>query len=255
MRRPLVLAATAALLCAACTRVNDPEAESAVQKAVAATRQTSARVSTTLDLSDGDSTKAQIVTNGSFDMAADRGRLDVRPVPGANRGDILFADGKIYMRNVAPEEADQTWLWTDRDTAESHYVFRAPYNDPEHTLLQVSQMHEVHSKGEDTVDGVRTTRYTGVLDYETVVLRMAADVRGTLDTARDAYGRDLPFGAEAWVDGQGRLIQARLTFKDAKTTYASLTISLTDLGKPVTVTPPSSDETEPAANNRNILAG
>jgi len=140
-------------------------------------------------------------------------------------------------------------------TAESHYVFRAPYNDPEHTLLQVSQMHEVHSKGEDTVDGVRTTRYTGVLDYETVVLRMAADVRGTLDTARDAYGRDLPFGAEAWVDGQGRLIQARLTFKDAKTTYASLTISLSELGKPVTVTPPSPDESKPAENNRNILAG
>ncbi|MFG2721722.1 LppX_LprAFG lipoprotein [Streptomyces sp. NPDC048416] len=238
--------------------MNEPDAQDAVKKAVDTTRQTSAHISTTLDLTDGAGTKAQIVTDGSFDMAADRGRLDVRPVPGQNRGDMIFADGKVYMRNVEPEEVDHTWLWSKRDTAEAHYLFRAPNNDPEHTLIQISRMTGVHAKGTETVGGVETKHYTGDIDYDTMVLRLAADTRRTLDAAVSQYtdaGRKLPFTAEAWVDGQGRVVQARLAMKDSAATYAELTMNLSDLGKPVSVTPPASDDTEMGAENPNILTG
>ncbi|MFI6686595.1 LppX_LprAFG lipoprotein [Streptomyces sp. NPDC050485] len=258
MRRPLALAAIAVVLCAACTRVNDPDAQEAVQKAVDATRQTSAHISTMLDLADGLGKKAQIATDGSFDMAADKGRIDVQLVQGQNRGDLIFADGKIYMRNVEPEEVDHSWLWSNRDTAQAHYLFRAPNNDPEHTLLQVSKMQSVHSKGKETVNGIEATRYAGDLDYDTMVLRMAADTRKKLDNAVSEYhgsGRKMPFTAEAWIDGQGHLVQARLAMKDAATTYAQLTMTLSDLGKPVAVTPPPADQTKVAADNPNILTG
>lgn len=60
MRRPLALAApVAAVLCAACTRVNDPDAQRAVQKAVDAIRQMSAHIGSMLDLSDGLGAKAR----------------------------------------------------------------------------------------------------------------------------------------------------------------------------------------------------
>ena len=258
MRRPVALAAIAVIVCAACTRVNDPDAQDTVKKAVDATRQTSAHISTTLDLTDGAGTKAQIVTDGGFDMAADRGRLDVRPIPGQNHGDLIFADGKVYMRNVEPEDADHTWFWSKRDTAEAHYLFRAPNNDPEHTLLQVSQMKQVHAKGTETVNGVEAKHYTGDIDYGTMVLRLAADTRQKLDDAASQYtdaGRKMPFTAEAWIDGQGRVVKARLAMKDSAATYAELTMTLSDLGKPVTVTPPAAGETEAAAENPNILAG
>ncbi|MFJ2406427.1 LppX_LprAFG lipoprotein [Streptomyces xanthochromogenes] len=258
MRRPLALAATAFVLCTACTRVNDPDAQSAVRKAVDSTRQTSAHISTMLDLTDGAGTKAQIATDGGFDMAADRGRIDVRIVEGQNRGDLIFANGKVYTRNVEPEEVDHSWVWSERDTAQAHYLFRAPDNDPEHTLLQVSRMTRVHAKGKETVNGVEATRYTGNIDYETMVLRLAADTRQKLDDAVSQYkaaGREMPFTAEVWIDGQGHVVQARLTMKDAATTYAELTMKLSDLGKPVTVTPPPADETIPSDGHANLLSG
>ncbi len=59
------------------------------------------------------------MTDGRSDMAADRRRLDVRPVRSQNRGDMIFADGQVYMRNVEPSEVDHTCLWPKRDTAEA----------------------------------------------------------------------------------------------------------------------------------------
>ncbi|AYG85111.1 hypothetical protein DWB77_07327 [Streptomyces hundungensis] len=59
------------------------------------------------------------MTDGSSDMAADRRRLDMRVVPSQNHGDMIFAAGQVYMRNVELTEVDHTCLWPKRDTAEA----------------------------------------------------------------------------------------------------------------------------------------
>ncbi|MFI1176796.1 LppX_LprAFG lipoprotein [Streptomyces melanogenes] len=253
MRRTLVLTAAAALLCAACTRTNDPDAAVAVREAVAAARQTSAHISTTLDLTAGVGKTYTIATSGGFDLAADRGRLDVRLVQGSNRAEEIIADGKAYLRNVEPQEVEHAWGVADQKSAQAHYLFRAPLNDPQHTLRQVADMTRVQDKGTETVNGATTTRYQGVLDHNTLVLRMAKKAREEVDAMRGEYGRDLPVTAEAWVDAQGRLVQARLSLKDATATVAVLTMSLSDLGKPVRVSAPTG--AAPASDTPNILAG
>ncbi|MFF8727132.1 hypothetical protein ACF073_11650 [Streptomyces sp. NPDC015171] len=246
MRRPaVVLTAALAVLCSACGRTeasraaDSPAPAEAVRAAVAATRHTSAGVGTTLELTAGAGETYHIRTKGSVDMAADTGSLDVRLVEGSSRAEERFLGDEVYVRNTGPQGVDRTWAVAARRTAEAHYLFRAPFNDPEHTLAQVARMRDVRSLGAETVKGVKATRYSGVLDHSTLTMRMAAQTRKKMADFRAGYGGDLPATAEAWVDGRGRLVRARLALKDASTSLATLTLDLSHLGKPVRVTRPS----------------
>jgi len=46
-----------------------------------------------------------------------------------------------------------------RTKAESHYALRAPVNDPEYLLQQISRVHNASDVGTKTVGGVRMTLY------------------------------------------------------------------------------------------------
>ncbi|MGG2460632.1 LppX_LprAFG lipoprotein [Streptomyces sp. RGM 3693] len=260
MRRRIVLAATTAALCAACSPTDSPQSANTptptdvVQSAVTATTHTSARINATLELTADGTTSYHIQTQGSLDMAADRGRLDVRLIEGSNRAEELLVGDKIYVRNVEPEGVDHTWAVATRHAAEAHYLLRAPLNDPEHTLVQIARMRNARNMGKDTVNGTQATRYSGNLDHKTLTLRMAKKTRQKLDDLRDSYGRDLPVAAEAWVDAQGRLVQARLALKDKQQALATLTLALSDLGKPVRVTQPTHASTLDTTTG-NLMSG
>ncbi|AWW35427.1 hypothetical protein [Streptomyces cadmiisoli] len=269
MRRPLVIAVAAALLCAGCstadpgnrdkpataspssTSSSDPR--SAVQAAVAALREKSAGFRQEVELEGGGQEYGLTVTGG-FDFAADKGHVAVDLPGGAiDHSDQVFADGKIYISGA--EGIDEgAWGVMPRDKAEAHYLLRAPLNDPEHVLVQIAAMREISQEGEENVQGVRAVHYRGILEHQTVTLRMAKDVRTKMDQARDMLGSNLPVFADAWVDGRGRLVQTR-TSVNMSGTRATLTMALSDIGKPVRATVPRASDTVPVTEVGGILNG
>lgn len=268
MRRPLVLVAAAALLCAGCSSTDAGDHDkaaaaspsstsssgprSAVRAAVAALREDSAGFRQEIEL-EGEGQVYGLTVTGGFDFAADRGHLAVDLPGGAiDHSDQVFADGKIYISGV--QGVGKAWGVLPRVKAQAHYLLRAPLNDPEHVLQQIAAMREVSREGEEQVHGVRAVRYRGILDHRTVTLRMAPDVRTKTDQARDILGSDLPVFADAWVDDRGRLVQTRMSanLSGAKVT---LTMALSDIGEPVHVTVPKAADTIPVNEVSGILNG
>ncbi|MER7566801.1 hypothetical protein ABTZ93_28090 [Streptomyces sp. NPDC097941] len=274
MRRPLVLTAAtvaAALLCAGCSTADDGSRDksaaaspsstsssgprSAVRAAVAALREDSAGFRQEIDL-EGEGQVYGLTITGGFDFAEDRGHLAVDLPGGAiDHSDQVFADGRIYISGSGAQEiGEDAWGVVPRDKAQAHYLLRAPLNDPEHVLQQIAAMREISRQGEENVQGVRTVRYRGILDHRTVTLRMATDVRTKTEQARDALGSDLPVFADAWVDGRGRLVQARMSV-NLSGARVTLTMALSDIGEPVRVTVPRAADTIPVTKVGGILSG
>ncbi|MFF5846451.1 hypothetical protein ACFY74_33855 [Streptomyces massasporeus] len=268
MRRPLVLAAVAALLCAGCSTADagnrdKPAAtspsesssgsHSAVRAAVAALREGSAGFRQEIEL-EGEGQVYGLTVTGGFDFAADEGHLVVELPGGAiDHSDQVFADGKIYISGAQGIDED-AWGVVPRDKAESHYLLRAPLNDPEHVLEQIAAMRKVSREGEENIQGVRAVRYRGILAHRTVTLRMAPDVRTKMNQARDTLGSDLPVFADAWVDGRGRLVQTRMSV-NMSGARSTLTMALSDIGEPVRVTVPRAADTVPVSEVSGILNG
>ncbi|MET9395662.1 hypothetical protein ABZY20_35500 [Streptomyces sp. NPDC006624] len=271
MRRPLALAAAAALLCAGCSTADagsrdkpaaaspslsagsSPGSGSAVRAAVAALREDSARFRQEFEL-EGEGQVYRLTITGAFDFGADKGHLAVELPGGAiDHSDQVFANDRIYISGVQGIGED-AWGAMPRGKAEAHYLLRAPLNDPEHVLRQVAAMREISREGEENVQGVRAVRYRGILDHETVTLRMATEVRMRVDEARDTLGSDVPVFADAWVDGRGRLVQARLSV-NMSGMGVTLTMGLSDIGKRVRVTVPRAADTVPVTEVGGILNG
>ncbi|MGW6788412.1 hypothetical protein [Streptomyces chartreusis] len=269
MRRPLVLVAAAALLCAGCSAADagnhdkaaaaspsstsSSDSRSAVRAAVAALREASAEFRQEIEL-EGEGQVYGLTVAGSFDFAADRGHLTVDLPGGAiDHSDQVFADGKIYISGIQGVGKD-AWGVLPRDKAQAHYLLRAPLNDPEHVLQQIAAMREISREGEEKVQGVRAVRYRGILDHRTVTLRMAPDVRTKTDQARDTLGSDLPVFADAWVDDRGRLVQTRMSV-NLSGAQVRLTMSLSDIGERVRVTVPKAVDTIPVNEVSGILNG
>lgn len=272
MRRPLVLAAAAALLCAGCSTADagngdkaaavspsspssssSGSAGSAVRAAVAALREDSAGFRQKIEL-EGEGQVYGLTVSGGFDFAADKGHLAVDLPGGAiDHSEQVFADGKIYISGVQGIGED-AWGVMPRDKAQAHYLLRAPLNDPEYVLQQIAAMREISREGEENVQGVRAVHYRGILDHRTVTLRMAPDVSARTDRARDVLGSDLPVFADAWVDGRGRLVQTRMNVNMSGAQVTS-TMTLSDIGEPVRVTVPRPADTVPVTEVGGILNG
>jgi hypothetical protein len=257
MRRPLALAAAAALLCAGCSTTDaathEAASDSVVHAAVAALREDTAKFRQEYELKSEGQVYGLTVTGG-FDFAADKGHLAVDLPGGAiDHSDQVFADGKIYISGVQGIGED-SWGVMPRDKAEVHYLLRAPLNDPEHVLQQIAAMRNVSREGEENVQGVRAVRYGGVLDHRTVTMRMATDVRTRMGQARDALGDDVPVFADAWIDDRGRLVQIRMSV-NVSGTGVTLTMALSDIGEPVRVTVPRASDTAPVTEVSGILNG
>ncbi|MEU4890796.1 hypothetical protein AB0B12_37015 [Streptomyces sp. NPDC044780] len=222
-----------------------------VRAAVAKARATSARIDETVVIRGGDE-ESTVSIAGPFDLAADKGRLSVDLPDGAvDHMDEVFSGGEVYCSRTVPKGH---WAVIDRDKARAHSLLRAPLNDPEHVLRQVSAIRDVSDRGTTTIDGRPVHLYGGTLDYRTLTLGLADERRKQLETARKAMGGGLPNLALVWVDEGGR--PARLELSATLTTGSVMvTMNLTDFGKPVKVTVPDASRTTPTGSVSGVLPG
>ncbi|MGW3206091.1 hypothetical protein [Streptomyces sp. NPDC001135] len=264
MRCAVPLAAVAVLLCAGCAATGEGTGDArpktgstppgaAVRAAVARTGATSARLHERIEVA-GEGKVYRLTITGGFDFGRGRGSVAVDFPGGAiSHSDETFADGKVYIGGASGPDGGK-WGVMPRDKAEAHAALRAPANDPEHVLRQISALRSVSREGEETVHGVRAVHYRGTLDHKTLTLRMARDVRAKMDRARDLLGDDIPVFADAWVDGRGRLVQTRMTLNLAGGRVEA-TMELSGLGTPVSVKTPRPDDTVPVSIKGGVLNG
>ncbi|SDJ43836.1 hypothetical protein [Streptomyces indicus] len=211
------------------------------------------RVDESVELGNG-TTTYELTVEGAFDFAADRGRLTVRLPGGAvDQVEEVFADGKVYVKGAAGVGSGR-WGVIGRTDAEAHYLLRAPVNDPEHVLTQLGRMTKITKAGARKVGSVETVQYTGLLDHETQMLRMADERRASMDDAVEAMGQGLPVLGDVWIDGEGRVVQCRLRV-NAGGGKATVTLKFAELSEPVEAEAPPATKTTPVHELTGILIG
>ncbi|MGC0419965.1 LppX_LprAFG lipoprotein [Embleya sp. AB8] len=224
------------------------EAGKVLRTAISATRNTSAHFVQKLELGTTDK-HFTLTMAGDFDFAGDRGNIAVDfPEGGISHTDEVFADGQVYVSNIP--QLDGKWATMPRDAAEAHYLLRAPLNDPEHYLEQVTAIREAANVGREDVDGVTTTHYRGVLVGDAILLRMAEKVR----TGMREIDSDLRVPTDVWVDSAGRVIRTRMTLRMAGGDVTT-TSTLTQLGTPVQATAPALDQVVRVQSLTGVLNG
>ncbi|PKV89155.1 hypothetical protein BX283_6789 [Streptomyces sp. TLI_146] len=258
MRRPhLALTSAALLLCAACSGTKtDGAAESpapdygpTVRTAVAAMIKSTAAFDEKVEIA-GDGQNFAIGVKGRFDFGGDKGMLAVDfPEGGISHVDEVFAENKVYVRGAAG--LDGEWGVIGRDKAEAHYLLRAPLNDPEHVLRQLGAMGKISKEETEQVNGTAAVRYHGLLSADALTLRGSAKLREQTSQLRGAVG-EVPMYADTWVDGQGRLVRARLRC-DLGQGHVAVTVDFTDHGQAVKVSVPG--DASPVSSVSGVLTG
>ncbi|WUH95280.1 hypothetical protein OG900_37400 [Streptomyces sp. NBC_00433] len=223
--------------------------QDAVRSAVAASRKTSERITETIVITGNGSTYTLSVT-GSFDMAADKGAITVRlPGGGIDHMDEVFDGPSVYLRGLS--NVRQKWVKTARGEALAHYLLRAPLNDPEFVLQQIAAMSQVSKGAPATIEGAATTHYSGMLGQAPLTLRIAPTIREDVTAmSGDLGGTD----ADVWIDPSGRVVRTR-TFINLENTSVTVTMTLSDIGRPVTVAVPTAEVAAPATSISGILPG
>lgn len=222
----------------------------AVRAAVTVSRNTSERITDTVVIAGPGSSNTLTVTGG-FDMARDKGALTVRLPGGAiDHMDEVFDGADVYLRGLS--NLGQKWAGTVRADAVTHYLLRAPLNDPEFVLQQIAALDQVSKGAPADIDGVSTTHYSGTLGLTQLTTRMAADTRQQVTALKD--GAALFADADVWVDKAGRVVRTR-TFFNLQGKSVTATMTLSDIGRPVKVTVPTADAEAPAASISGILPG
>ncbi|MER5633916.1 LppX_LprAFG lipoprotein [Streptomyces nitrosporeus] len=258
MRRFHLLSTAVLLLCTACSGGADSGAEKAVdhgatvRAAIGRTSADSVRVDERIELRSFDSPTTYVFAiAGSFDLAADRGRLTVElEDSGMDPVEEVFVGDTVYVRG-SRAVAEDTWASADRSEALTRYFLRAPLNDPEHLLRQVKAMRQVSDEGEERVNGVPAVRYRGTVDHATATLRMTTETRRGLDELRETLGDDVPVYADVWVDGKGRAVRVRLSFFGGM--KAMTTMTLSDFGTPVEAEVPPAGKVVPVTAGEDVL--
>ncbi|MCZ0208657.1 hypothetical protein OZK63_24930 [Streptomyces sp. UMAF16] len=231
-----------------------------IQAAVDTTKQSTARIDDRIRVT-GMGQDFTTTVKGAFDMKADRGSLKVSLAQTGTSSDAavpldeIFHGSTVYFRMPEEMNGDTGWRSTPRDQAEVHAMLRAPLNDPEFVLRQVSMAHSVTAAGEEKVNGVPARHYTGKLNHKPLLLRMVKERREKAEEPMVKMGDGLPATADVWVTRDG-LITRILLVCDFGSAKVSSTMNLTDLGKAVTVaSPPKGAQAVPAASVDGPLVG
>ncbi len=147
--------------------------------------------------------------------------------------------------------------WISFDSGESNPLndlSGAGQLDPGELLTMLTALDAIEETGAETVRGVETIHYSGVLDYDTLLQTLAAAEYQTLQAEHGAsFFAGLNAPIELWVDDDGLVRRFTLTLDlaelgadvAAEIGLASVDVEFFDFGEPVLVNAPPPDEVTP----------
>jgi hypothetical protein len=194
----------------------------------------SARFSIAFSSADA-STRAE----GAMDFRRRRGHVTY-----GGYSEAIFDGGVTYVRLEAMAKwlpGAKPWIRTEDQDDPFDPQARA-LRDPTTLLAFLRAVSSGVTKvGEDTVDGVATTRYDGRLDLEKVVEQAPADQREELRSELDLLEQETAttFPYSVWADEQG--VARRVRFQEGPERMTT-TIDFFDFGAPVVLDLPAAGE-------------
>jgi hypothetical protein len=219
----------------------------------------SARVATTVRVSDPGRGQVRFVGEGAFDFERRRGEMTLRLLEGeagafGNESKAVFADTSIYYRLPAGAlPGGARWLRLDlQNVADATGVDFGPLvqgsqADPSQYLLWLSALGPGVTKiAEEEIRGVPTTRYRAVVDLNLLAGQAPpgkeAEWSAYVQTLRDRIGLEF-IPVEVWVDGDGlvrRLHHEHGFAPEGK--RATVTTELFDFGVDVNAKAPPAEQ-------------
>ncbi|MFD0856933.1 hypothetical protein ACFQ07_32180 [Actinomadura adrarensis] len=147
----------------------------------------------------------------------------------------FVADGKPWLKVDVNQAARQTGI----DVRE--LVGQVQKINPAEQTKMFTGSKDARRVGEETVDGVRTTHYTGTVTVQDALSRLDPQIR---EKVRERYPRgasDEKIAFDLWVDGDQ--LPRKLVSKDAAgRTGGTVTVVYSDYGRSFSVNPPPADE-------------
>ncbi len=180
----------------------------------------------------------------------------------------LLGDGVIEFRSIdetvyirmplfaALFGARTPWISFDSDESNPlNDLSGAGQLDPGELLAMLTALDAIEEAGAETLRGVETVRYSGVLDYDTLLQTLSAAEYETLQAEHGAsFVAGLNAPIDLWIDNDGFVRRFTLTIDlagaglsgiAAEIGVASVDIEFFDFGEPVLVIAPPPDEVTP----------
>lgn len=204
----------------------------------------------------------------AMDMKSRAMRMKMR-VEGASAdesGAVEFrmVGGAFYMRASDEAKGDSRWIKFDvsglQGAGSRAKLGSQADRNPADDASGIGSAKDLTKAGEESIDGVRTTHYTGTVTLDQMRQSLAGkspEVRERREKTLDEYAK---MGADKlqmdiWVDGQDHTKQVRTRAATAKGPM-DLTMKFRDVNKPVTVeAPPESEVMDLAAAAKGAKGG
>jgi outer membrane lipoprotein-sorting protein len=184
----------------------------------------------------------------AFTMNVDKMSMGGQSMPvGAIQ--VVFVDKAIYMKSPQLSQATggKPWLKLDlgKQAQQSGFSLDALMNqseqvNPAEQTKMLTASKDVRTVGTETVNGIKTTHYTGSITISEALAKLDAKARQQLEKVYDQAGAD-KINFDLWADDQQlpRKLTTRLAIPQATT---SSTIVYEDYGTPVHVSAPPADQ-------------
>ncbi|MGW1073622.1 DUF1396 domain-containing protein [Streptomyces sp. NPDC002537] len=165
--------------------------------------------------------------------------------------ELRALDGAFYMKAANEADGESRWLKLDLSGLQGAGSSKASLGgqaerNPADEASGIGSAKDLTKVGEETVDGVKTTHYTGTVTLDQMresLKDKPADVRQRREKNLEQYAK---MGADKlqmdiWVDGQDHTKQFRTRSTTTKGPL-DLTMKFVDVNKPVTVEAPPASE-------------
>ncbi|MCX4764303.1 hypothetical protein OG562_25755 [Streptomyces sp. NBC_01275] len=173
-------------------------------------------------------------------------------------GEIRLVDGVLYVGSDEADEDGKHWVkfgapgaplsGLNVDTGPAADQVR---DNPSHESGFLAAADDLKKAGTETVDGVRTTHYTGTATLDDIRAAYKGDAKKVRQRTEKSVAQYEKLGVDEltmdlWTDGADRARQLRMR-GFGRHGELDLTITFHDYGKPVTVkAPPASDTVDMA---------
>ncbi|MFD9907729.1 DUF1396 domain-containing protein [Streptomyces sp. NPDC059063] len=199
----------------------------------------------------GDEGRVQGTASMTTEPLAMRMMMSAPQSGGPEKGEIRLVDGALYVdggKEAAAEADGKRWIKFDtkampggRKGAGNSAASQAEKNPAEESTFLTGSK-DVKKVGEETVDGVETTHYKGTV----TLADLRADLKDEDAKTREKREKDLAkfedmgidkLSMDMWIDGEDHTKQFRTQGKGDEGRF-DMTITFSDLNKPVKVTAP-----------------
>ncbi|GAA5024404.1 hypothetical protein [Kitasatospora paranensis] len=127
-------------------------------------------------------------------------------------------------------------------------------NDPATQLKLFTSSADIKRAGQETVDGVQTTHYSGTVDFARLAAGQDPSLKSLL--AQSTKLGLTTMNVDLWVNGQGLPVRVHESTPSTAATQFDVTVDYSDYGTtPVTVTAPPASDTNDLAGMLNGASG